>query len=220
MCSVAQLCLQFWDFIDYSLPGFSVHGIIPAEILEWVGISSSRASSWLRDRKALLSPAVPALQEDSLWLRHLGSLQFSSVQSLSHVRLFATPWITARQASLSITNFRSSLRLTSIEAVMPSNHLVLCHLFLLMPSIIPSNRVFSKESVLRINGQSIGTSASVLPMNIQDWFPLGLTDLMSLRSKELSRIFSNTTVQKHQFFGIQSSLWSNSHVHTWPLEKP
>ena len=88
----------------------------------------------------------------------------------------------------------------SIEAVMPSNHLVLCRPLLLMPSVFPSVRVFSKESVLRINGESIGASASVLPMNIQGWFPLGLTDLMSLRSKWLSRIFSNTTVQKHQFF--------------------
>ena len=71
-------------------------------------------------------------------------------------------------------------------------------------------------------GQSIGASASasVLPMNIQDWFPLGLTGLISLQSKGLSRIFSNTTVQKHQFFGTQLSLWSNFHIHTWLLEKP
>ena len=69
-------------------------------------------------------------------------------------------------------------------------------------------------------GQTIGASASVLPMNIQDWFPLGLTDLISLQSKGLSRVFSNTTVQKHQFFGAQLSLWSNSHIHTWQLEKP
>ena len=124
------------------------------------------------------------------------------------------------QASLSITNSRSLLRLTSIEAVMPSNHLVLCCPLLLMPSIIPSIRVFSKESDLRNNGQSIGASASVIQMNIQDWFPLGWTDLMSLRSKGLLRIISNTTVQKHQFFGIQPSLWSNSHIHTRLSEKP
>ena len=122
------------------------------------------------------------------------------VQSLSRVWLFGTSSTAALQASLFITNSRSLLRLMSIEAVMPSNHLVLCRPLLLMPSVFPSVRVFSKESVLRINGESIGASASVLPMNIQGWFPLGLTDLMSLRSKWLSRIFSNTTVQKHQFF--------------------
>ena len=87
-------------------------------------------------------------------------------------------------------------------------HLTLCHPLLLLPSIFPGIGVFSNESVLRINGQSIGVSASasVLPMNIQDWFLLGLTGLVSLQSKELSRVFSNPTVQKHQLFGIQLSL--------------
>ena len=97
---------------------------------------------------------------------------------------------------------------------MPSSHLILWRPLLLLPSIFPSIRVFSNESV----GQSIGASASasVLPMKIQDWFPLGLTGWISLQSKGLSRVFSNTTVQKHQFFGIQFSLWSKSHIHTWP----
>ena len=92
---------------------------------------------------------------------------------------------------------------------------------LLPPSIFPSLRVFSNESVFRIRRPSIGVSASasVLPMNIQDWFPLGWTGWNSLQSKGLSRVFSNTTVQKHQFFSTQLSLWSNSHIHTWLLEK-
>ena len=96
--------------------------------------------------------------------------QFSSVQMLSHVRLFVTPWTAAHQASLSIINSRSSLKLMSIESVMLSNHLILCCPLLLPPSIFPSVRVFSNESVLRISGQSIGVSAStsVLLMNIQD----------------------------------------------------
>ena len=106
-------------------------------------------------------------------------LEFSSVQLLSRVQLFVTPWIAALQASLSITISWSSVRLTSIESVMPSSHLILCHPLLLPPSIFPSIRVFSSESALRISGQSTGASsasASVLPMmNIQDWFPLGLT---------------------------------------------
>ena len=89
----------------------------------------------------------------------------------------------------------------SIESVMLSNHLVLCCPLLLLPSIFPSNRVFSSESVLRISGQSIGVSASasVLPMNIEEWFPLRWTGSISLQSKGLSRVFSNTTVQRHQF---------------------
>ena len=80
----------------------------------------------------------------------------------------------------------------------------------------------SNESALSSGGQSIGASASasVLSMNIQSWFPLGLTGLMSLHPKGLSRVFSSTTIWKHQFFGAQSSLWSNSHIHTWLLEKP
>ena len=113
------------------------------------------------------------------------SVQFSSVQLLSRVWLFATPWTAARQASPSITNSRSSPKPMSIELVMPSNHLILCHPFLLLPSIFPSIRVFSNESAS--GGQSIGVSASasVLPMKIQDWFPLGWTGWISLQSRKL-----------------------------------
>ena len=145
----------------------------------------------------------------------------SSVQSLSRVWLFATPWIAARQASLSITNSRSLLKLTSIELVMPSNHLILYCPLLLLPSIFPSIGYFPVSQLFSSGGQSIGVSASasVLPMNIQDWFPLGWTGWISLQPKGLSRVFSNTTVQKHQFFSAQPSLWSNSYIHTWPLEK-
>ena len=148
--------------------------------------------------------------------------QFSSVQSLSSVRLFETPWIAAGQASLSITNSRSSHKLMCIESVMPSSHLILCCPLLLLPPIPPSIRVFSNESTLRMTRQSIGVSAlaSVLPMNTQDWSPLGCTGWTSLQSKALSRVFSNTTVQNHQFFGAKLSLWSNSHIHMWPPEKP
>ena len=109
-----------------------------------------------------------------------------------------------------------------IESVMPSNHLILCHSLLLLASLSPSIGVFSKTQFFASGGQSIGVSAptSVLPMNIQDWFPLGWTGWISLLSKRLSRVLSNTTVQKHQFFGAQLSLQSNSHIHTWLLEKP
>ena len=141
--------------------------------------------------------------------------QFSSVQSLSHVRLFVTPWSAALQAFLSITNSWSLLKLMSIKRVMPSNHLILCYPLLLPPSIFPSIRVFSSESVLCIRWLKIGAlaSASVLPMNIQGWFPLGWTGWISLHSNGLSRVLSNTTVQKYQFFSPQLSLWSNSHIY-------
>ena len=131
----------------------------------------------------------------------------SSVQSLSHVWLFATPWTATRQVSLSITNSRSPPKPISIVSVMPSNHLMLCHP-LLLPSIFLSIRVFSNESVLHIRWPSIGVSASasVLPMNTQDWSPLGWTGWISLQSKGLSRVFSNTIVQKHQFFCTQLPL--------------
>ena len=122
-------------------------------------------------------------------------LIFSSVQLLSRVQPFATPWIAARQASLSITNSGSLLKRMSIELVMPSSHLILCCLLLLLPPIPPRIRVFSSESTLR-GGQSIGVSASTsfLPMNTQDW-SLRWTGWIFLQSKGLSRVFFNTRVQ-------------------------
>ena len=129
--------------------------------------------------------------------------QFSSIAQ----SLFETPWTAACQASLSINNSWSLLKLMCIESVMPSNHLILCHPLLLPPSIFPSIRVFSNE-VFTWGGQSIGVSASasVLPMNIQDWSPLGWTGWISLQSKGLLRVFSNTTVQKYQFFAAYYSI--------------
>ena len=133
---------------------------------------------------------------------------FSSVQSLSCVQLFATPWIAARQVSLSITKSQSLLKLIPIKLVMPSNHLILCHRLLLPPSVFPSIRVFSSESVLCIRWSKYWSfSFSISPSNEHsDWFPLGWTGWISLVSKGLSRVFSNTTVQMHQFFGPQLSL--------------
>ena len=149
-------------------------------------------------------------------------LIYESVQLLSHVLLFVTPWITARQAFLSITNSRSSLRLTSIESVMPSSHLIFCRPLLLLPPIPPSIRVFPMSQLFAWGDQSTGVSAlaSFLPKKSQGWSPSEWTGWISLQSKGLLRIFSNTTVQKHQFFGTQLSSQSNSHIHTWPLEKP
>ena len=131
----------------------------------------------------------------------------SAVQSLSLVHLFATPWHVACQASLLFTISWSLLKLMSIESMMPSSHLILCHPLLLLPSTFSSIISFPMSRLFTSGGQSIGASASVLvlPMNIQSWFSLGLTSLISLLSKELSRIFSSTTIQKHQFFNAQPS---------------
>ena len=148
-------------------------------------------------------------------------LCFSSVQSLSRVWHFATPWIAARQASLSITNSRSSLRLASIKSVMPSSHLILCRPLLLLPPIPPSIRVFSNESTLHMRWPNYWSfSFSIIPSKKHPGrISLKWTGWISLQSKALSRVFSNTTVQKHQFFGAQLSSQSNSHIHTLLLEK-
>ena len=140
--------------------------------------------------------------------------------SRCHVQFFVTPWTTQNQAILSFTISWSLLKFMSIESVMLSNHCILCYFLLLLLSVFPSIRVFSSELALPIFKEwniGVSASASVLPMNIQDWFPLGLTGLISLQFKG---VFSSTTVQMHQFSGAQPSLWSNSHIHTWLLAKP
>ena len=146
---------------------------------------------------------------------------FSSVQSLSRVRLFVTPWIAARQASLSITISRSSLRLTSIKSK--------CHPaisssvvpFSSCPQSLPAPESFPVSQLFAWGVQSTGAAlAAFLPKKSQGWSPSEWTGWISLQSKGLSRVFSNTTVQKHQFFGTQPSSQSNSHIHTWPQEKP
>ena len=145
-----------------------------------------------------------------------------AVQLLSHVWLFVTTWTAAHQASLSFTNSWSLLNScplswwchpTISSSVVPFSS---C-----LPPF-PASGSFPISQFFASDGQSIGTSAStwVLPMNIRDWFPLGWTGWISLQSKGLSRVFSNITVQKHQFFSTQLSLWSSSHIHTWLLKKP
>ena len=147
----------------------------------------------------------------SAWIRHSCTriphpewfmIFKGSVQSFSRVRLSVTPWTAACQASLSITNTQSLPKLMSIESVMPSNHLILCHL-LLLPSIFPSIRVFSNESVLRIRWPKywefqLQHQSMNISVNIQDWFSLGWSGWISFQFKGFSRVSSNTTVQKHQ----------------------
>ena len=134
--------------------------------------------------------------------------RISSVQSLSHVQFFVTPWTASPQTSLSITNSQSILKLMSVASVMTYNHLILCSPLVFLPSIFPSIKVFSNELVLLIWWPKYWNfSFSISPlMNIQDWFPLGWTGWISLQSKGLSRVFSNTTVKSHQLFSHQLSL--------------
>ena len=188
-----QLHLTLWDPMDSSPPGSSVHGILQPRILEWVAISPS-------------NPCLLCLlhwQAGSLWIVPPGKPekwnQSSSVQLLNHVWLFATSWSAACQASLSITNSQSLLNLCPLSRW--------CHPTI-SSSVIPFfshhqsfqiSGSFQMSQFFTSGGQSTGVSAlaSVLPMNIQDWFPLEWTAWSSLQCKRLSRIFSNTTVQKH-----------------------
>ena len=148
--------------------------------------------------------------------------QFSSVQSLSCVQLFVTPWIAACQASLSITNSQSLPKLMSIESVIPSSHLILCPPLLLLPPIPPGIRVFSSESTLCMRWPKYRSfSFNISPSNEHPGlisFRMYWLDLLAVQGT--LRVFSNTTVQKHQFFSTQLSSQSNSHIHTWPQEKP
>ena len=156
------------------------------------------------------------------WLRKKYTLNFSSVQSLSHIWLFATPWITARQASLFITSPRvHSDSRPSSPWCHPAIASSVVH-FSSCPQSLPASESFPMSQLFTWGGQSTRVSAlsSFLPKKSQDWSLSEWTGWISLQSKGLSRVFSNTTVQKHQSFGAQPSSQSNSHIHTWPQEKP
>ena len=195
-------------------------------LVEWMNDSEDRGDSeeplprhTSQLRKHYSAPCVQ--WTDTLSLRVRQSI-FRSDQSLSRVQLFATPWITACQASLSITNSRSSPRLMSIESVMPSSHLILCRPLLLLTPIPPSIRVFSNESTLHMRWPKYRSfSFSIIPSKeIPGLISFRIDGWISLQSKGLSRVFSNTTVHNHQFFGAQFSSQSKFHIHTWLLEKP
>ena len=144
-----------------------------------------------------------------------------AVQSPSHVWLFMTPWTAVHQASLSLT-ISQMPKFMSFALVMPPSHLILWCSLLLLPQSFLAFRSFPMSWLFASDDQNTGASASasVLPMRIQDWFPLRSTGLISLQSKGLSRVFSSSTVQKHQFFSILPSLQSRSHNCTWALERP
>ena len=200
----------------------SVHGIVQAKILEWVAITFSRGSSQPKDQTLVSSIAGRFC---TVWATrksfHMRYTQFSSVQSLIYVWLFATPWTATCQASLSITNYQSSPKPMSIELVMPSNHLILCHPLLLLPSIFPNIRVFSNESGLRVRWPkywSFSFNISLFNEHPGLIFRMDWLDLLTVQGTLKSLLQQHSS--KASFFGAQLSSQSNSHIHTWPLEEP
>ena len=184
--------------------------------------SSEQSVSWeKKESQFICNHSQNFMREILALLLARFSVQFSSVHLLSHVRLFATPWIAARQASLSITNSQSLPKLMSIESVMPSSHLILCHPLLLLPLIPPSIRVFSNESTLRMRWPKDWSfsfsiiSSKEIPGLIS--FRMDWLDLLAVQGTLKSLLQHHS--QKHQFFSAQPSSQSNSHIHTWPLEK-
>ena len=208
--------------MDHSLPVFSVHGISQARILEWVAVFYSKSSSWTRDWTCISYIGRQILYHWATWEAQdslLGTwFRFSSVTQLCLILCdpmnHSTPGLPVHHQLLEST--QTHVHWVS-DAIQPSHPLS-------SPSppalnLSPHQGLF--KWVSSSHGQSIGVSAStsVLPVNIQDWSPLGWTAWISLQSKGLSTVFSNTTVRKHQFFGAQLSSPSNSHIHTWLSEK-
>ena len=193
--------------MDCSLPSSSVHGISQARIIEWVAISLFRGSSWPKDwtRVSCLGRWI---------LSHIVVAELFPTL-LSHELQHARP---------PCPSLFPGVCSNSCPLSQWCNPAISCSVIPLSscPQFFPASGSFPVSQLLASGGQSIGASAlaSVLPMNVQGWFPLGLTGLISLLSKGLAGVFSSTAVRKHQFFGAQSSLWSNSHIHTWPQEKP
>ena len=179
--------------------------ILEISELKWTGMGEFNSDChyiYYCQQESLRQNGVDLIDNKRVW----NTVQFSSVQLLSRVRFFVTPWIAACQASLSITKSWSFPKPMSIELVMPSNHFILCQPFSL-PQSFPSSGSFQMSELFASGGQSIGVSdsTSVLPMNTRDWY-LGWTGWFSFQSKELSRVSSNTTFQMHQFFCTQFSL--------------
>ena len=179
-----------------------------------------RKMFWRMEFSSILAWRILWREQPVIIQPHTSSVQFSSVQSLSHVWLFATPWIAARQASLSITKL---LEFTQIHVYRVTYVIQLSHPMSSpsLPAPNPSqHESFTMSQLFTWGGQSTEVSAlaSFLP-KIPGWSPSEWTGWISLQSKGLSRVLSNTTVQKHQFFGTQPSSQSNSHIHTWLLEK-
>ena len=206
LCFRSTLSSKFWVKIFY-----------------YLGLYSDEIQMWIQRKLQILQNIQFTVHIHFLGKKILKD-RFSSVQFGRWVVSDSLwpPWVAAHQASLFIINSWSLLKLMSIKSVRPSRNLILCHPLLLLPQFLPASGSFPMSQLFTGGSQStvVSASASVLPINTQDWSPLGWTGWISLQSKGLSRVFSNTTVQKHQFFSAQLSSQSNSHIHTWPLVKP
>ena len=213
-------CVQLCDSMARSQPGFSVHGIFQARLLECIAVPS-KGSSWCRHNMSLMFPALAGEFFTTSTTLEARSQSFSSVQSLSRVWLCnpmnrSTPGLPVHHQLPVYSNSCPSSRWCHpaiSSSVVP---------FSSCPQSLSASGSFPMRQLFPWGRQSIGVSASasVLPVNTQDWSPLGWTGWISLQSKGLSRVFSSTTVQKHRFFSAQLSSQSNSHIHTWPREKP
>ena len=218
------MCPILCNPMDYSLPGSSIRGIFYARVLEWFAISFSRGSSPPRDRTQVSHIAGISF---TVWAtrKQIGASLNKNLQFNSVAQSYPTPCDPMNHSTPGLPVHHQLPEFTQThvyqvsDVIQPSHP---CHTLLLLPQILPSIRVFSNESTLRMRWPSIRVSAlaSVLPIKTQDWSPLGCTGWISLQAKGLSRVFSNTTVQKRQFFFPQLSSQSNSHIHRWPLEKP
>ena len=210
---------KLWDSVSSTAKdGFGLH--CPRFLLEDEG--GQRSTHWHNFQGMLLPTLVPilfSLGKEAYrnlklnWLKQKGGYYSCSVAKSC---LTLGP-LGQEQARLPCPSLHwNLLRLTSIELVMPSNHLILCCLLLLLPLIFPIIGSFPRSQLFTSGGESIGASASasVLPMKVHSLFPLGLSGLIPLLSKGCPRVFSSTTIQKHQFFSTQPSLWSNSHIRT------
>ena len=205
--------------MDCSPPGSSVHGILQPGY--WSGLPFPSPGDLLKLGIEPLSLALAGelFTTSATWEACIIHMLFShSVMSyslrphgLQHARL-PCPSTSSRACTKSCPLSQWCHSIITFS-VIP---------FISCPQSFPASRPFPVSQFFASGGHSIrvSASASVLPMNIQDWFPLGWTSWITLKSKGLSRVFSNTTVQKHQFFGAYLCLWSKSHIHTWPLEKP
>ena len=241
---VAQSCPTLCDPMDCSLPGSTVRGILQAWILEWVAISSSRGISQPRDqtcicdfsctgRQVLLTLVPPEKPSPHPQLR--GKKACDESVQVRHLRHQSVSQFSLSVVSDSLQHHEPQHARPPCQSPAPGVHPSSCPLsgswhptissfvvpFSSCPQSLPASGYFKMVQPFAWGGQSIGVSASasVLPMNTQDWSPLGWTGWISLQSNGLSRVFSNTTVQKHQFFGTQLSSQFDSRIHTWPLEK-
>ena len=222
-CLVTKLCLTLCDPVDCNLQGSSVHGILQTRILQWVAISFSGGSSQPKYRTQVYSlasrffstepPGKPPVEVSYSFIHVFRPKSCPTLCDLMgcSTRGFPVRHCFPEFAQIHVHWIRNAIQPSHpLSPPSPS-----------CPQSFPASGSFPMSQLFTSGGQIIGSSASVsvLPMNIQGWFPLVLTGLISLLAKGLSRVFSITTVQKHQFFGAQTSLWSSSHIHTWLWKK-